>query len=276
MNYSIAAMMTELRTLIADLGKDGGLVSPSVYDTAQVLRFYPPKEDRDVVLTWLLAQQQFDGGWGLPSTPYARDVPTLAALLALHTHRQDPKARTVIEAGVSFLQLQAAQWAELPIDALPIAAEMILPYLIEEAIAAGFALDRAPYASVYRLRAQKVAQVSQRPLRAGAAPTYSWEALGQDAFSLLPDHSGGIGHSPAATAAWLHQSETHAELAEACAGARCYLAKAAAATGLDLLGVVPNVWPITGFELSYAPYALLITGILEQPALQDVDAYSSG
>jgi halimadienyl-diphosphate synthase len=87
---------------------------------------------------------------------------------------------------------------------------------------------------------------------------------------LLPDHSGGIGHSPAATAAWLRQAEKQADLAEPCTVARRYLAKAAAATGVGIPGVVPNVWPITGFELSYAAYALLITDLLHQPALQDV------
>ena len=200
----------------------------------------------------------------------SRDVPTLAALLALHTYCQDQPTRNAIDGGLAFLRLQAAQWAELPLDALPIAAEMILPHLVEEAITAGLALNRTDYASLYRLRAQKYERISQRVLRAGTAPTYSWEALGQDARALLPDYSGGIGHSPAATAAWLRQAATYPELAETCAKARRYLAKAATATGLDLPGVVPNVWPITGFELAYAPYALLITDLLNQPALQDV------
>ena len=48
----------------------------------------------------------------------------------------DVGQRAAVEAGMAFLQLQAEQWAELPIDALPIATEMILPYLIEQAIAA--------------------------------------------------------------------------------------------------------------------------------------------
>jgi hypothetical protein len=44
----------------------------------------------------------------------------------------------------------------------------------------------------------------------------------------------------------------------------------AAATGSDISGLVPTVWPITGFELSYASYALLSTGLLPHPSLQDV------
>ena len=269
MPYYIDPMLTELRALIADLGKGGGIISPSVYDTAQVLRLYPPNEDIEPAFQWLLAQQRADGGWGSAETPYARDVPTLAASLALHMHYQG-KQQAAVDAGLAFLQQQADQWRELPIDALPIATEMILPYLIEEANAHGLALDPAPYAVLYQLRNRKREKIGKRPLQAGAAPTYSWEALGQNVDTLLPDHSGGIGHSPAATAAWLCQAMARPELAEPCVTARRYLAKAAAATGIGIPGVVPNVWPIVGFELSYAPYALLITGLLQHPALQDV------
>lgn len=35
-------LLTDLRHLIADLGKGGGMISPSIYDTAQVLRMAPP------------------------------------------------------------------------------------------------------------------------------------------------------------------------------------------------------------------------------------------
>ncbi|MBD2248543.1 hypothetical protein [Nostoc sp. FACHB-888] len=65
-NPLVLTLFTELRSLIADLGKNGGLISPSVYDTAQVLRFYPPATGVEPALEWLLTQQQADGGWGNP------------------------------------------------------------------------------------------------------------------------------------------------------------------------------------------------------------------
>jgi hypothetical protein len=269
MNDVIAALLTELRTLVGDLGKNGGQLSPSVYDTAQVLRLYPPAETTPAI-AWLLAQQQPDGGWESPATPYARDVSTLAALLALHPYRQSHKLCDVIDTGFAFLQRQAGQWAELPLDALPIAAEVILPYLVEEAHTLGLTLEREPYALLYRLRQHKIQQILRQALRVGTPPTHSWEALGKEAPSLLPDYSGGIGHSPAATAAWLRQAEQHPNLAAGCTTARQYLLNAARATDLDTPGVVPNVWPIIGFELAYAPYTLLLTGLLHYPALQDV------
>src|SRR5512141_1565765 len=146
MYHNIDTLLTELRTTIADLGKGGGSISPSVYDPAQVLRLFPP-EDPEPAFQWLLAQQKADGGWGAPETPYARDVPTLAAVLALRTYRQTPAIQEVIETGLRFLQQGADKWTELPIDALPIATEVILPYLIEEANTSGFTLDPVPYAT---------------------------------------------------------------------------------------------------------------------------------
>jgi hypothetical protein len=260
--------LMELHSLVADLGKDGGLISPSIYDTAQVIRLYPPKEGVEPALQWLLDQQRADGGWGEPEAPYARDVPTLATVLALHTYPQYSQNRTALDAGLTFLEQQAPQWAELPIDALPIATEMILPYLIEEANRLGVALNRKPYSLLYQLRDRKCRYITAKPLQVGSAPTHSWEALGRGASSIVPDRSGGIGHSPAATVAWLSQAQQEDYETSDNLTAQQYLANAAAATRVAIPGVVPNVWPITGFELAYAPYTLLVTNLFQQPAMQ--------
>ncbi|MCB0062711.1 MAG: hypothetical protein KDE19_11370, partial [Caldilineaceae bacterium] len=261
--------MTELRTLVADLGKDGGRLSPSVYDTAQVVRLHPPTEGAEPALDWLIGQQAADGGWGDPAAPYARAVPTLATLLAFQQHpRQVPSQ--VVDAGCRFLQEQAPLWQELPIDALPIATEMILPYLLDEATRVGLSIEPSPYHQLYQLRRQKCQQISKRKLVPSTPPMYSWEALGQQVELGLLDESGGIGHSPAATAAWLSQAKQDPALAAERHSATTYLQGAAAATGVNRPGVVPNVWPITGFEMSYGPYALLIAGLYRHPSLQEV------
>jgi Squalene-hopene cyclase C-terminal domain/Prenyltransferase and squalene oxidase repeat len=268
MNTTIAALISELCTLVAELGQDGGLVSPSIYDTAQVLRFYPCPESVEPATDWLLAQQQADGGWGDPAAPYARAVPTLSTLLALQ-HHGDRVPDKVYAAGFAYLQDQAPLWQELVIDALPIATEMILPCLLDEAITRGLPITRTPYHFLYQLRRQKCQQISKHPLRAGTPPVYSWEALGQEAQPDLIDESGGIGHSPSATAAWLHQAIKQPALADLCHSAITYLQRAAAVTGVNVPGVVPNVWPITGFEMSYGPYALLVTKLLSHPHLHE-------
>src|SRR5690349_7476413 len=123
MNRITDILLTDLRYLVRDLGKDGGLIGPSVYDTAQVLRMAPPAEGVRLALDWLLVQQQPDGGWGDPAVPRTRDLPTLAAVLALHTHsRQYPEARAMIQTGLAFLYRQAPHWnGPLP-DDIPVAA----------------------------------------------------------------------------------------------------------------------------------------------------------
>lgn len=270
-------LLAELRGLITDLGKDGGLISPSIYDTAQVIRFALAPEAAAPTISWLLNQQHADGGWGDPAAPYARHVPTLAALLALHQSSAHSGALSAIDqqhsqariaAGLSFLQQAAMIWDDLSLDLLPIATEMILPRLLEEAIAAGLPLNLTPYRALFALREQKCKQIHRFKPSAGDAPTYSWEAWGRDPNPPLFDRSGGIGHSPSATAAWLKQSRVVPTLAGYQPQAYDYLARAANATNVGIPGVVPNVYPITGFEQTYGLYALLLTDLFQDPLLQ--------
>lgn len=270
-------LLSELRDLVSDLGKDGGLISPSVYDTAQVIRFTLADEAAEPALTWLLNQQHIDGGWGEPAAPYARHVPTLAAILAIHQNNQQKEAwqsqsqqhcQCAITAGIKFLQQSAPIWRDFTLDLLPIAAEMILPSLIEQAMAAGLPLDPTCYRTLFDLRDKKCRQIHKYQPGPGDAPTYSWEAWGQTPLQPLFDRSGGVGHSPSATAAWLKQSRDVPQLAGQREQANDYLVRAAQATGVGIAGVVPNVYPITGFEQTYGLYALLLTDLFHEPLLQ--------
>lgn len=265
-----ADVVLELRALIGALGESGGLVSPSVYDTAQLLRLAPPKAGVVAGLQWLLRQQREDGGWGEPTVPAARDVPTLAAVLTLHTYRHLLPVETVIDAGLAFLRGQASQWQNVHIDLVPIAAELILPSLLQDAEKAGLAIDHRPYAHLFELRRLKLTRLANVPLSKHDTPIFSWEALGYPFTVDMLDPWTGVGHSPAATAFWLaaaaHQEVDPARRAQA----EAYLARAEATTGLGIPGVVPFAYPITGFELCYALYPLLLTGLLNHPALADV------
>ncbi|GIV78603.1 MAG: hypothetical protein KatS3mg050_2997 [Litorilinea sp.] len=211
MGHTVDEIRSELYALIRDLGKDGGLVSPSVYDTAQVLRFYPPKEGVDPALDWIISRQRADGGWGDPAVPLTRDVPTLAAVLALHQYRgQERSTQERIEAALTFLEHQQVYWQDPPIDALAVATELVLPRLLDEARHAGLPVSADWYRSLQPLRQMKLQRLQGRRLRAGDAPLYSWEAL-QTGFSVeLLDSTGGVGHSPAATAAWLREAAVKA------------------------------------------------------------------
>lgn len=264
------AILAELQKTVADLGRDGGRISPSVYDTAQRLRLYPPQEGVSAGLEWLLAQQHPDGGWCESTVLAARDIPTLAAILAIHQYRRDAQAQEAIRRGLAYLATHASRWSTVHINEFPIACEMILPFLLKEAEAQGFAIDHRPYARLFGMREQKLERLARYPFAANSAPTYSWEALELPFAPQMLDPWTGVGHSPSATAAWLQSAGDAPQYAELRTLAEDYLARAEAATGSGVPGVVPVVYPITGFELSYGLYALFIAGLLGHPALQAV------
>jgi hypothetical protein len=261
-------LLTDLRRLICELGTSGGLIGPSAYDTAQVLRFAPPAE-AGPALDWLLEQRHCDGGWGDVAVPRARDVPTLAALLALQNYH-NPAARNAIQAGLSFLRRQAPQWIGSLPDDIPLAAEMILPALIDEAHQQGMDLPDAPYKDLRALGEQRRRQVMHLEAQPGTPLVHSWEAWGQNQDATLLDATGSIGHNPAATAAWLHTTRDCMDLADARAAAQYYLGQASQATGVDIPGVVPAVWPYARNEQIVSLFSILLAGLLKHPALHDV------
>jgi hypothetical protein len=270
MNRMLDLLITDLRHLVSDLGKDGGLTSPSIYDTAQVLRLTSASEGACVTLDWLLAQQQADGGWGNPAIPLTRDVPTLATVLALSKHgNRSGSHDAALHAGLSFLERQAQQWRAPLSDDIPAAVELLLPRLLEDAAATGLDLDQEPYSDVITLgrrRRQMIARL--RPL-AGTAAVHSWEAWGSTPDPAVIDGSGGVGHSPAATAAWLHVAADRPELADMRVAAERYLAGAAVSTGTGVPGVMPNAWPIARTEQATALYGILLAGLIDHPTLND-------
>ena len=271
MSQLIDTLLTDLRSLIADLGKDGGLISPSVYDTAQRLRFCPPEEGVEPALEWILRQQQPDGGWGnSPSVPHIRDVPTLAAILALHTYGKDKTAQNAVQAGLAFLQKQGEHWQEPLREDLPVGVELILPKMVKEAAMLGLDVPHQQYAALLPVRKRKLDYIARTNSGPATPPVFSWEAWGTTPSPELLDPTGGVGHSPAATAYWLHLAAEQPHLADARVAAHDYLAKAAKATRSDIPGVVPTAWPINRFEQSFALQVILQVELLDHPALQDV------
>lgn len=270
MSRSIDILLTDLRYLIADLGKDGGLISPSVYDTAQVVRLFPPQQDVWAALDWLLEQQQADGGWGNASVPLARDVPTLASVLALHTHGKRKATLDAVQTGMAFLRRQVSQWRQPRPEDLPVGVELLLPRLLKEAATLGLELPQEPYATLVALGNHRQWLIARMQSAAGTTAAHSWEAWGKDPDPALIDEAGGVVHSPAATAAWLKAADRRTDLVDVREAGQHYLVQAAAATGEGIPGVVPTAWPINRFEQSFVLYILLITGLLEHPQLQDI------
>jgi hypothetical protein len=260
-------LTTDLRHLIRDLGRNGGMISPSVYDTAQTVRLAPPEEGVWPALNWLISRQHADGGWGDPVVPRARDVPTLAGVLALSAHQQRRAVRESLHAGIAFLRRQAAHWSgPLPED-IPIGIELLLPALLDEAARQGIALPTRPYAELIALGARRRALIARLQPGAGSTAVHSWEAWGTQPQPDLLDTAVSIGHSPAATAAWA--AAAAAAQPDAAIAARRYLERAAAATGTGIPGVVPTVFPIARFENLFGLYALMMTDLLDAPIFAD-------
>ncbi len=269
MSRIIDILLTDLRFLITNLGKDGGQISPSVYDTAQLLRFWPPQQGVWPVVDWLLRQQQADGGWGDPLAPLTRDVPTLASVLALHTYGNRKPTRDAARAGLAFLRQRMGQWSQPLPDDLPIGVELLLPSLLDEAATLRLELPREPYATLISLGEKRRSLIARMQPSVGTPAVHSWEGWGTDPDPALLDALGSVGTSPAATAAWLHAAVGRTDLADACATAQRYLEQAATASGECIPGCVPTVWPITEFEQAFSLYVLLIGGLLDHPGLQD-------
>ena len=263
-------LIADLRDLISVLGSDGGRISPSVYETAQVLRWFPPPEGARAGIGWLLAQQQSDGGWGSPEAPIYRDVPTLAAILALHQHRQTMPVDAAITAGLTFLKQHATYWRTCINDEIPVAFELILPRLLSDARQAGLPIMYDANPGIIALGHKRRQLIAQANPGCNTPAVFSWEAWGTVPTAQLVDPNGGVGHSPAATAAWLRMAEPYDDLHEARWHAMRYLEAAAAATQLRIPGVVPGPWPMARFEQSFGLYALLLADLLDQEALQDV------
>ena len=269
MNTQQEILITDLRALVADLGKGGGQMSASVYDTAQVLRYAPP-EDKQPALDWLKSQQQVDGGWGEIGVSLPRHIPTLAAILTLHTYAQDWETRERIQDGLFFLQQNAHEWQPPLPEELPVGAELIIPQLLCEANDAGLEIDPIPYRALIELGKTKRTFIKRMQPKAGTAPVFSWEAWGTYPDVAVIDGTGGVGHNPAATAYWLHLAKDKKDLEKQFAAAQQYLHKASASTGVRIPGVMPTAWPITRFEQAFALHTLQMAGLLDEPMLKDI------
>jgi hypothetical protein len=263
-------VLQELRQLISELGTTGGAMSASIYDTAQVLRLAPPTTGVQPALDWLHAQQHDDGGWGNPAFPRARDVSTLAAVLAIYTHDRSPKGRGAAERGLNFLRTHASLWEGALPDDLAVGIELLLPALLQEATELGLDVPLQQYMALIDLGRKRRRMIAAMQPRAGTTAVHSWETWGMDENPALLDSFGSIGHSPAATAAWLRMTAHREDLGPQRAAARRYLDQASESTGAGVPGVVPTAWPINRFEQSFALYAVLAAGLLDHPELRDV------
>ncbi|HEU4327183.1 MAG TPA: prenyltransferase/squalene oxidase repeat-containing protein [Roseiflexaceae bacterium] len=263
------SILVAIRDIAHDLGRSGGWISASEYDTAQVLRLAPPEDGRAVLsaLTWLLKRQHSDGGFGDPFAPQLRGMVSLAVALCFHhycvhfSHLTDARDRAL-----AFVRRNTGYAVT---DDIAIGAELIMPRLLDEARALGLELPQAPYAALLALGQRRRALIADTHPGAGTTAAHSWEAWGSAPDPALIDVSGGVGHSPAATAAWLNSASDRADLLLYRQRVQAYLARASTATASGVAGLFPTVWPNDRFEQIFSLFAMSCAGLLRHPLLRE-------
>jgi hypothetical protein len=246
-----------------------------VYDTATLVRHrahlsFPV----DAAVQWLLDAQQEDGGWHPRQVGYWRDVPTLAATVALRTV-PGPGAAAAVGRALEYLRTSLPAWREwAPADS-PTVAEMLVPGLVDALEPEGRRIARDALAAVRRARERHTSTLRRLALRPGQAAVHAWELWPGDLQSAhvhLQDQTGGIGHSPGATAAWLHWRCGIATRRADVLVAQDYLERASGALTGAPSGVVPTVWPTDVLGTSSALYPLVLTGLLRHPQVAEAAA----
>jgi len=236
------------------LAEPWGQVSPSVYETGRLVAFTPWLAGHAERVAFLLRTQRPDGAWGPDGEPGYLLVPSLSAIDALLA---EGSAEAVAAARRGLDRMRPLLAALPPLPDTP-AIELISASLIRSvdsrlpgALPAPAALDDGTLDLV-------IAAAKQ----GGPLPQKMWHALeiiGPAAAGLpgVPVESmGGVGASPAATAAWLGRAEPPPS-----DPSRRFLETAARQHG----GPVACGLPITVFERSWVLTLLNRAGLAFDP-----------
>ena len=243
-------------------------MSASVYDTAQALRLAPPSDPLPVV-QWLLEEQGADGAWGDAVEPLARDTPTLAALLALTRYPNHAGVGRALQSARAFLETAPKRWSDPLAEGIPVAVEVIVTSLLQQAAALGIDLEVRGFAPLVRAGLARLPKLRRIPAAPGLPPAFCFEAWGTDAVPAWLDDLGSVATNPAASAGWYQRSTERPDLEPARQRVRQYLDRASATT-CEPVGVMPSAWPIERFELAFGLLPLVATGLLTEPRLSDV------
>ncbi len=211
---------------------------------------------------WLRRHQHPDGSWGgeVPN-PYDRLVSTLAAVLALRESRQD-WAVSALRRGVDYLCRHGQEWRTAVGE--PIGFEIVAPYLVERASAAGL-LSGDAFADLAVLRADKLSRIPPGALEhQPTALLYSLEVLGNLAepsrLARFGAENGSMANNPAATGALWTATRDPSALS--------YLRRAARSAG-D--GGMPEIYPINVFEPAWSIYLLHRARLVPMSAKRHID-----
>lgn len=242
------------------LDEPWGQVSASVYETGRLVTLAPWLTGHTERIGYLLATQKQNGAWGAAEPAYAL-VPTLSAVDALLTTVHTGAAQSAVEGAARRGHRALAEWlngdkpvrlADLP--DLP-AIELTVPALIERINGRADRPLRPP-AGMTGAKLAQVRRMFGSGVRVPRKLHHALEVAGEVAVrtaSVEPEPCGGIGASPAATAAWLGAGGPPPPGEPS----RRFLETAVARRS----GPVPVGLPITVFERAWVISWLLRAGI---------------
>ncbi|WP_432981203.1 prenyltransferase [Dactylosporangium sp. CA-233914] len=246
-----------------------GCISPSVYETGRLVSIAPWLVDHAARVAFLRAAQRPDGGWGQPGG-YAL-APTLSASEALLASARRGDATAAEPAGQGLDRLMTWLAGATPLRAAELpdtpAIELIVPALIDLVNSHLDTLAARPIAGLDRFTGVRLSapsgmdDLTLRSIRAAlnaGAPVpdkllHALEVVGPIAGNqpVRPAAIGGVGASPAATAAWLTNHP-----AAPTATALGYLEAITRHHG----GPAPSVIPIAPFERAWVLSLLIGAG----------------
>lgn len=260
----------------------------TAYDTAWVARLCESDESiGKQALAWIRENQLPDGSWGANHPRYAHDrlISTLAAVVAL-TRWGNSKDRVRVLRSLPAIDKSAR---ELPTDEVgeTVGFEMIAPTLLREAHALGI-IRRHNDADLLNLvcsnghikktrklklgfisrfnakREAKLKALSNLKINRHVTVAFSAEMAGVDSIHLLDipnlqERNGSVGHSPSATAYYIHYVKPQDPAAIK------YIRQVIQDNNDD--GGAPNVAPFDTFERAWSLWNLSLPGGLDEETL---------
>jgi len=247
----------EARQLLNEIGP--GLISPSAYDTAWLVRLM--EQDAELgkgALEWLCQNQLPDGSWGT-GTPVCyqdRIICTLSAMTALARFGRRAQDRKAISNGLIALETLTKN-ATRQLVANPASStvgfEMLAPALIAEAEELGIISSQGNriLGRLEKQRRLKLAKLAGSTIDRTITAAFSVEMVRDDLSRLdlenLQEKNGSIAYSPSATAFYLIKVRPEDP------AALTYLHQVVSE------GAVPYVGPAEVFECAWTLWNLALT-----------------
>ncbi|MFK7804687.1 MAG: cyclase [Anaerolineae bacterium] len=183
----------------------------TAYDTAWVARLgrlLPAVAEQ--AQRWLRVNQLSDGGWGMERPIYHHDrvLCTLSAVIALHKNN-DSQDSSRIALGIASLSHHLERLND-DLAGPTAGFELLLPALVEEALAAGLTLqiDESLLYEMRQARQHKLALMPLSGISREVTMAFSAELAGVDGIDILDienllEQNGSVALSPSATAYYL-------------------------------------------------------------------------